>query len=241
MLEVPSHDAWEPSRVEDKNTAEKKYAALRKWMREVVKKYFSVARTDEVDAVGAGLYLPAEVETNITKTTPGMKDVNKPARKKKKKPRITKTTPKPVNSARSFASVEPGSGGDRHTSGKKPGKGGGSRGGSGKGDKDGFKLTYIPQRTMCLSPAEGKQLIQVVVPSNNKLSKLCIDATTESSGSLSLQVKEAHVVSGEANITEIKDNQISFESKKGEKVQIEFVTSFNRYCAMEARYYEAKK
>jgi hypothetical protein len=239
MMEVPSHDAWEPGRCKGKEKiANNIYSDLRKYLREKVKENFSKSSNTQMDAFGASDFLPDKItedgskETIKEKLMDQIKSIFGKEMEPKKKP---------------SRKVEIEVAGTKQEKTKKPvSKNNGKRGGSGgenSGQKEdkGYKLMDVKERIICRDKEEGLYTIKYIVPSNAKRARLDFIINGEQSD-YNFPVKDAIVRIGKASVKGIKENKIYLENiLENDLVTIDLKLDFNQYCLMEANYYEGKK
>ena len=105
-LEVPSHDAWEPSVLQDaaqEKQAKEMYASLKRYLKEKVRERLMSEEERGVDAIGAGDFLPDLEEEGVRRTlaarkgTPGEELRGRVEKVKKKKDVATATRLSPLH------------------------------------------------------------------------------------------------------------------------------------------------
>ncbi len=247
-LEVPSHDNWAPDRIKDtkrKKKAEKMLSEFRAYLRACVKESFGHTDENILDAIGMGEYLPASLnakedtssQENLDGTIAGIKATNITV----STPRVREIEPKMMGSQGS------GDGGRTKVS-RHEGKGKNRTPnpiGGQEGDMDGYsyKEIQIEARVRSSDPRNGQCFVEYVSPKNLKQAKIALCVTNERGKSnATLQIKSATLLTGSGEIGKCSRNEIILKNvKKGEKIRIQCSLNMNRYCMMEAVYYEAKK
>ena len=105
-LEVPSHDAWEPSVLQDaaqEKQAKEMYASLKRYLKEKVRERLMSEEERGVDAIGAGDFLPDLEEEGVRRTlaarkgAPGEELRGRVEKVKKKKDVATATRLSPLH------------------------------------------------------------------------------------------------------------------------------------------------
>ena len=106
-----------------------------------------------------------------------------------------------------------------------------------------YKEIAIQARVRSSDPRKGKCYVEYMAPKRSANAKLELFFTNErGKANKTLCVYAAKVVEGSAEIKAWKGNEILLSHvKKNEKIRIECDVNINRYCMMEAVYYEDKK
>ncbi len=249
-MEVPSHDNWAPDRIKDtkrKKLAEKMLTEFRAYLRACVKESFGHTDENILDAIGVSEFLPDDLNDKAngekTETIDGdiiaIKTVSTPVSKP------------PVREWGSSAVTdEPGEKGEE--TGKKVGRHRG-RGGTGKSNSTGdpgegmsgysYKKIEINARVRASDPRNGEYFVEFISPKNLKQAKIALNITNERGKSCaSMDIQAANLVVGNGEICKCNNNEIVIKNvKKDEKIRIQCSVNMNRYCMMEAVYYEGKK
>lgn len=235
-MEVPSHDAWKPSRC---GKEEKKYTDifndLKRYLKAKVIDNFGKAPASEIDAFGAGAFLPdtAQNQSEASKQqAQGLverikrltgKEVTPP----KKAQRPVKVMEKPT------AEVPT----------KPTGKKALPKTDSPKNPHSlNFKSIAVQPRTICTNAASGAYTVKFIVPKKAKHGKLEFRISGEQ-GDYDVPISCANL-GGEtkSTITKIEDNEVFLENMTaGEILTIDLQLDFDAYCMLEVQYYESKK
>ena len=245
-LEVPSHDAWAPDRLKnpiEKKKAEKMLSDCRKYLRNCVKD--TCGHTDEVqiNAFGMAEFLPADLngkEKDQQQETIGgdiseikEKEINLSKPKARSIEKNITTGGGTGTSAKSSRHAASGKSGKKNTVG-------------GEGTDTPtytYKEVPIQARVRTSDPRQGQCFIEYIVPKKTKQAKLVLLITNERGKSNNtLHIQSANLLEGKGILDSWDNNEIILKNLlKGEKIRIECDVDINRYCMMEAVYYEAKK
>lgn len=245
-LEVPSHDAWAPDRLKEikkKKQAEKMLKGFRKYMRDCVRNTFGNTDVEQLNAFGMAEFLPDDLNNtnkNDAKETMGgdiaeirEKEINV-AKPKARSIEKTKT-----NGGGTGAAVKVSTHTHEGTSGKK------NNTGTDGDEIETYKYKEIPiqARVRSADPRKGQCYIEYIAPKKIKRAKLVLLITNERGVSNnSLTIKSANLLVGNGHIDSCHGNEIFLtDIAKGERVRIQCDVNIDRYCMMEAVYYEAKK
>ena len=245
-MEAPSHDKWEPERAKKPGHARQCYKGLRQWIREEVLGAFSRDAEEQIDAFNVGLYLPAskEVETTIRNRTPNRKpDREAPLRRKRTRVRKRQLNPKGLKDEQTKPEFEEDvTSSFKHSAGKRnnsPKSKSGNKNQNANALLDGLTQMHIRARAMSTSTA-GVYQLKFVVPRNVSRFTLKLYCKGEI-GRSDLGIQSANVTRGNVSIAGIQDNCIGFgECRKGEVVELEMASTFNRYCMFGVEFYAAK-
>ena len=247
-MEVPSHDNWAPDRIKDtkrKKTAEKMLTEFRAYLRACVKESFGHTDEETLDAIGMGEYLPANMNSNGD-TSPNETLDGDIAGIKTNTISVSKPKAREMESSATI-SQGTGDGGGKKRSGRKGH--GGTHTPNPVGEQDGnmegysYKEIQIEARVRSSDPRNGQCFVEYISPKNLKQAKIALCVTNERGKSnTTLQIKSATLLTGSGEVGECNKNEIVLKNvKKGEKIRIQCSVNMNRYCMMEAVYYEAKK
>ena len=244
-LEVPSHDAWAPDRLKDpkeKKKAVKMLSEFKDYLRNCVKTTFGHTDEDQIDAFGMAEFLPSNLEQDNSENR---KEAIGGDIAEIKEKEISISTPK-ARSIEKTDSTGGGTGAEVKTS-KHKGKGTKKKNGTGTdGDEvqiHDYKEVAIDARVRSSDPRQGCCFVEYVTPKKSKQAKLVLLITNERGKSNNtLHIQSCTLLKGSGTIDSWNDNEIILKDmKKGEKVRIQCNVNINRYCMMEAVYYEAKK
>jgi hypothetical protein len=237
MMEVPSHDAWEPGRCKGKEKfADKVYSELRKYLKNKVKDSFGKTNNTQLDAFGASDFLPDKItnEDSSSIVKEKLMDKIKNIIGKEMKPKK-----KPTRKVEVLQGADEGKKAKPNENKNKKRKNSENIGET-TGEK-GFKYYDINERIICRDKENGIYTIKYIVPNNTKVARLDFFINGEQSN-YDFPVKEAYVKNGKAIVKKITDNRIYLENVcKSDLIKIDLKLDFNQYCLMEANYYESKK
>ncbi len=260
VMEVPSHDAWEPGRCRDnKSYYEKVLKGFRKYIKDCVHECFGKIDTDTMDAIGANDFLPDKIEDNdepkLVKNdlTSRIKRLfGKSVEPTKKKTKALKISEIEADGDEKGGSG-PGDGegpppGTGPHPGPKPGPFPGEEDGENrKTDEKGKQATYkeisVKKRLISTERKEGKYRLSFFSPVKASKAKLVFSVAGEQSD-FELPIKTAEIVAAheETEIEKVESNTIYLNNmKKGESICIEIKVDFDSYCMMEVDYYAYKK
>lgn len=234
QMEVPSHDAWKPARCGE-NARE--YTAifddLKRYLRTKVQECFGKAPEEELDAFGAGDFLPDITQKpaiTAKKRVPGLVERIKRLAGKEVTPR--KKAQRPIKPTEDLPPEFPQR--SDHTTHK-------PRQNTQKHPPN-FKSVAIQPRTICTDPASGAYTIKFIVPKRAKRGKLELRLSGEQS-EYDVPVSAAHLVgTTKSCITGFEENYIMMEHlTAGEILTINAIIGFDSYCMLEVLYYESKK
>jgi len=237
-MEVPAHDKWEYGRCRDNpNYYKQAYEELRKKIRNIVKEEFTKLTDDEIDAYGAGDFLPELEERKKINGKKGEDLDGKIAKLEVRdiKPPEHLTSAKIPNADTIEVSV-PVHKKHAHTGAVNP-----NLVPPTSRVKEKFVAVPIVKRVIA-KPGRNGYYRAVLVPENDaKYSFLAIEIAGEVS-SFKTKVLSARLVSGNAEILKTVGNKISLRNiKKTGPIIIDFCIDFTEYCMMEMKYYESKK
>ena len=234
-MEVPSHDAWKPSRCKDRTTYyDNMFKDLRKYMREQVNECFGKVTSTVIDAFDAGEFLPDStvMEDSAEAKKSGIfervrKLIGKEATPKKKKPRPLTVTPK----------KEPEENTDKDK--KKP-KDKDDKPKTPKDPTPNFKSVAVNTRAICVNPSEGRYQIRFIVPKKAKAGRLDISVAGDEDSQV---VKNAKVISSYGTtISKVEGNSLYLGNLiAGDHLSLEVSVDYDCYCMLEVQYYENKK
>jgi len=236
-MEVPSHDAWKPSRCQEKATYyDNMFKELRRYLRDQVNESFGKVTSTVIDAFDAGEFLPdsSSVQQEKEERKGGIfervrKLVGKESAPKKKKPRPLKVTPKPKDEEAADKDKKKKS---KEKDENKPPK-----------DKaPNFKPVTVNTRAICTDPQSGKYIIKFIVPKKAKAGRLDVAVSGEV-GDFDVPITSAKVLASYGtSISTVEDNSIYLGNLiAGDHLSLEVNIAFDAYCMLEVQYYENKK
>lgn len=247
-MEVPSHDAWAPDRIKDskeKRKAKQMLDDFKKYLRKCVKDSFGHTDEDSLSAFGMAEFLPSDKkdqEAATPKETIGG-DIDALVEKTVSVPKEKVVTVEKAHVARGEGeegtNIKIGEhSGHGHGGGKHP-----LGGDDGNIPAHKYKEIAIQARVRSSDPRKGKCYVEYMAPKKSANAKLELFFTNErGKANKTLCVYAAKVVEGSADVKAWKGNEILLSHvKKNEKIRIECDVNINRYCMMEAVYYEDKK
>lgn len=234
QMEVPSHDAWKPARCKENA---KLYTAvfndLKRYLRAKVQECFGKAPEEELDAFGAGDFLP-DVKQGQTvaakKQVPGLIERIRHLAGKEVTPR--KKAQRPVKVTENLTAELPQRSDRTEHKQRK----------DAKKSSPNFKSVAVQPRTICTDPASGAYIIKFIVPKKAKHGKLELRLSGEQS-EYDVPVSSARLLgAAKSSITGVEGNYIMLENlTAGEILIIKVTLGFDSYCMLEVLYYESKK
>lgn len=234
-MEVPSHDAWKPSRCKDKATYyDNMFKDLRKYMREQVNECFGKVTSTVIDAFDAGEFLPdsSVMEDSAEVKKSGIfervrKLIGKETPPKKKKPRPLTVAPK--QDPEENADKDKKKPKDKEDKPKTP-----------KDPTPNFKSVAVNTRAICINPSEGRYQIRFIVPKKAKAGRLDISVAGDEDSQV---VKNAKVISSYGTtISKVEGNSLYLGNLiAGDYLSLEVFVEYDCYCMLEVQYYENKK
>ena len=237
-MEVPSHDAWVPGRCKDLTKAaryDKIYSDLRKYLRDKVRDCFAIEIGDEIEAFGAGEFLPdlsRDTSDEGKKKPSGLIERLQGIREKKqRKPKRT-SRPLKLTEQAPPVTVPP-------KERKKPEKGPESEA---KKKNPSFKPYAVKTRAICTAPVEGAYMVRMVIPQKAKKAEVHILICGES-GTWVAPIQNARLVSpSSATLTSVDENRICLENlEAGAQLVIDVSLDVDTYCGLEVQYYASKR
>lgn len=245
-LEVPSHDAWAPDRLKDpkkKRQAEKMLKDFRKYLRDCVRNTFGNTDAEQLNAFGMAEFLPDDINSTDkgdSKETIGG-DIAEIREREIDiaKPRARSIEKNNTSGGGIGTAVKPSVHVNEGKSGKK------NSAGTDGNDVEIYTYKEIPiqARVRSSNPRGGQCYVEYIAPKKMKRAKLALLITNERGVSNnSLTIKSANLLAGNGHIDSCNGNEIILtDIAKGERVRIQCDVNIDRYCMMEAVYYEAKK
>lgn len=237
-MEVPSHDAWKPSRCKDKTTYyDNMFKDLRKYMRERVNECFGKVTSTVIDAFDAGEFLPdsSMIEDSAGAKKSGIfervrKLIGKETPPKKKKPRPLIVTPKQEKEVKE----------ENADKVKKKPKDQEGKQKTTKNPAPNFKSVAVNTRAICVNPTEGRYQIRFIVPKKAKAGRLDISVAGDEDSQV---VKNAKVISSKGTtISKVEGNSLYLGNLiAGDYLSLEVSVDYDCYCMLEVQYYENKK
>lgn len=234
QMEVPSHDAWKPSRC---GKDEKEYTAifsdLKRYLKSKVLESFGRTPDVEIDAFGAGDFLPDDTQRHLDagkKQAPGLIERIRQITGKEVTPRPRAL--RPVKIKESPATENPQkSDRKKHTPKKDLRK-----------PAPNFKSTAIQPRAICTDATAGKYTVKFIVPKKAKHGRLEFRLSGEQSD-YDVPVSCASLTgTTKSSIIDCKENYIILENlNAGEILTLKAILDFDSYCMLEVLYYESKK
>lgn len=237
-MEMPAHDAWEPTRCNvDKEKYIEAYAELKKYLKDKVSRYFSQTNEDSISAYGMDEFFSSSSEEN------GKAKISILEGKVK-----TKATKKKIQ--RKKSKIVPKSGGEDDIPPEErenPGNGssnGSNSGGSGKDNPDTkdkkYKLLPLKKALRCNDEKSGKYTLSFNVDKDKKKVKLEFLVIAEK-GSYQLPIIDSSIENNNGYIMYVSNNNIYISNiSHKEPVKLDFTIDFDHKCMMEVNYYEAR-
>lgn len=226
-MEVTSHDKWVPDRIKkpaDKKRAEEEYQELKKYLRKCVKDSFGHTQDELLDVFGMADYLPdlgdndTMADSNAHELLNGdiagihEKTMSIPPKKKVKDPK------------EDIPDLD-----DDNQRNEK--------------EKKHYKKVPVEIRVRVMQPKAGQYRIQFITPRDSNQAKIQLFIVTERGvPNPSVDVTDAVVVDGSAMIEKCAKNVIFLKQlHRSEKIELHCNLNLDRYCKMEAEYYEDQK
>lgn len=236
-MEVPSHDAWVPSRCKGREALyDRIYKELRAYLRKMVTDSFATEIGDEIEAFGAGEFLPdiSQTTTNESSKKPaGLKERLQRIREKKQKKKQKVSRPvKLIPTDPNQVSVPQK---EKKSSDKKaePEK---------KSKKPSFKHYAVEPRAICTDASNGQFDVKMIVPEKAKQAQLFFSIAGEQrdvdANILSASIRSTSQVS----IASFEKNCVILNDlHAGDSLHLDIAIDFDAYCRLEVQYYASKK
>lgn len=238
-MEMPAHDAWEPSRCNvDKEKYIRAYDELKKYLRDKVSQYFSKTNEDSISAYGMDEFFSSSSEENgKAKISVLEGKVKTNATKKKNQRKKNKIVPK-SGGEDDF----PPEGSDRHGNDD----GGSSKDGRSKpadkpnSDDKKYKLLPLKKRLKCDNEKLGQYSLRFKTDKDKKRIKLEFLVIAEK-GSYQLPIINPRIENNNGYIMYCSNNNVYISNVScKEQVILNFTIDFDYKCMMEVNYYETR-